>query len=163
MNEKLNILPDFSSVVVAGIRVVVVVAIVVVVVVVGMPKSKMFKKSRFGTPAVVSSVVVVANSAFVVSSNSSDVIFCFMFCKAWLRSSKVFKILNKSLFVSDLLFVVVSSMTAGFFVILSNSVEVVTFVLIIVLLKLPTLSNRLSTSFKAIRLSEVFGSVSNTC
>ena len=52
------------------------------VVVVGMPKSKMFKKSRLGTPAVVSSVVVVANGAFVVSSNSSDVIFCFMFCKA---------------------------------------------------------------------------------
>ena len=75
----------------------------------------------------------------------------------------MFKKLNKSSVVSDLLLVVVSSVTAGFFVILSNSVEVVTFVLIIVVLKLPTLSNRLSTLFKAIRFSEVLGSVSNTC
>ena len=54
---------------------------VVVVVVVVIPKFKLFKKSRFDTAAVVSSVAVIIG-AFVVSSNSSDVIPCFMFCKA---------------------------------------------------------------------------------
>ena len=68
----------------------------------------------------------------------------------------MFKKLNKSSVPSDLLFVVVSS--AGLSVILSNSVAVDTFVLIIVSLKLPTLSNRLSTLFMAIR-SFVLGSV----
>ena len=65
----------------SGIGVVVVVAGVVVAVV-GTPKiPKGFKKSKLGTDAVVSSVVVV-DGAFVVSSNSSDVIPCFIFCKA---------------------------------------------------------------------------------
>ena len=63
----------------------------------------------------------------------------------------MFKKLNKSSVPSDLLFVVVSSMITGLSVILSNSVVVDTFVLIIVSLKLPTFSNRLSTSFMAIR------------
>ena len=63
------------------LAIVVVVVVDIGVVVVGMPKPNMFKKLRSGTPAVVSSVVVV-DGAFVVSSNSSDVIPCFIFCKA---------------------------------------------------------------------------------
>lgn len=65
--------------------------------------------------------------------------------------------------VSDVWFVV-SSMVAGISEILSsNSVALVTFVLIIVLLKFPTLSNRVSRSSMAISLSEFPGSVSDTC
>ena len=68
-----NKLPDFSSVVVAVVGVVVVVN--------GMPNIPKGFKSKLGTDTVVSSVVVV-DGAFVVSSNSSDVIPCFIFCKA---------------------------------------------------------------------------------